>query len=122
MNFVLQVLGMIVNDGLFLLLWFMFFQGFGSVGGWRLPDVALLIGLICVVVALAGIFAGGYRDLARTILSGEIDSLLTQPQPVLPRLLARESIISAWGDLIVGLLLLLLLTDLRATDLPWLLL
>ena len=43
-NFALQVLGMVVNDGFFLALWFLFFAGFHSVGGWRLADTALLSG------------------------------------------------------------------------------
>jgi ABC-2 type transport system permease protein len=105
-NFVLQSLGMIVNDGFFLVLWFLFFAGFRQVGGWGRTDVALLLGMIMSIVAFSGVFFGGYRDLAATILRGELDALLTQPKLVLPRLIARESIPSAWGDLVVGAVLL----------------
>jgi ABC-2 type transport system permease protein len=104
-NFTLQVMGMVVNDGFFLALWFLFFAGFHSVGGWRLADTALLIGMMMTLFAVAGIFFGGYRDMAATILKGELDALLTQPRTVLLRLLARESIPSAWGDLVVGVIL-----------------
>src|SRR5215475_12033572 len=91
-NFVLQSLGMVVNDGFFLVLWFMFFAGFRQVGGWGRDDVALLLGLIMCIVAVSGVFFGGYRDMAATILRGELDVFLTQPKSVLPRLIARESI------------------------------
>jgi ABC-2 type transport system permease protein len=37
-----------------------------------------------VLGALTGAF-GSYRDLAATILGGELDALLTQPRPVLAR-------------------------------------
>jgi ABC-2 type transport system permease protein len=104
-NFTLQALGMVVNDGFFLAIWFLFFAGFKSVGGWRLADTALLIGMMMTLFAVAGIFFGGYRDMAATILKGELDALLTQPKTVLLRLLARESLPSAWGDLIVGIFL-----------------
>src|SRR5262245_33283213 len=104
-NFALQSIGMIVNDGFFLILWFMFFAGFRQVGGWGRSEIAQLLGLIMCIVAFSGVFFGGYRDMAATILKGELDSLLTQPKLVLPRLIARESIPSAWGDLIVGLML-----------------
>src|SRR5215472_3470005 len=117
-NFALQSLGMVVNDGFFLILWFMFFAGFRRVGGWGRSEVAQLLGLIMCIVAFAGVFFGGYRDMAATILRGEIDSLLTQPYIVLPRLIARESIANAWGDLVVGLILLFTFAHLTVTTLP----
>jgi ABC-2 type transport system permease protein len=120
-NFWLQLGGMTVNNGFVLLLWFMFFAGFRSVGGWRLADVALMIGILALSVGLAGVFAGGYRDMAAVILHDDVDALLTQPRAILPRLLARESIASAWGDVIVGAILLARFAALRWSDLPVLL-
>jgi ABC-2 type transport system permease protein len=117
-NFVLQSGGMVLNDVFFLLLWYMFFAGFKQVGGWGLGDVALLLGIIMIVVAISGVFFGGYRDLAATILRGEIDALLTQPKAILPRLIARESIPTAWGDLVMGIWLLLAFADLGWRDIP----
>ena len=105
-NFVLQMVGMAVNNGFWLLLWFLFFAGFGQVGGWRLGDVARMLGMIYTLFGTATVFFGGYRDMAGAILRGDIDALLTQPKPVLTRLLARESIPSAWGDLLTGLTIL----------------
>lgn len=105
-NFTLQVSGMLINDLVMLLLWWLFFTGFHSVGGWRMADLALLMGLMMTIVGVAGVALGGYRDMAVTILRGEIDALLTQPKGIIGRLLARESIATAWGDLVCGLLLL----------------
>lgn len=118
MNFTLQAAGMVLNDGFFLVLWFMFFAGFRQVGGWGRSDVALLLGVIMEIVAVSGVFFGGYRDMAATILRGELDSLLTQPKWVLPRLIARESIPSAWGDLAVGLMLLAAYAQISLAMLP----
>jgi ABC-2 type transport system permease protein len=117
-NFVLQMLGMAVNNGFFFLLWVLFFAGFRSVGGWEFADVCLLLGIIMAVVGVAGIFIGGYRDMAAAILRGEADVLLTQPKAVLPRLLARESLAHAWGDLVTGSALLATLAGLDAMRLP----
>jgi ABC-2 type transport system permease protein len=119
-NFALQVAGMVVNNGFMLVLWFMFFAGFRSVGGWRLADMALLVGLIMTIVGVAGVAFGGYRDMAATILSGEIDALLTQPRSVLARLLARDSLPSAWGDLATGIAIVVAFAGLSWRDLPWL--
>jgi ABC-2 type transport system permease protein len=115
-NFILQSIGMVVNDVFFLALWYMFFAGFRRVGGWGLHDVALLLGLTMCVVAISGIFFGGYRDMAATILRGEIDALLTQPKGILARLLARESIPTAWGDLVMGIWM--LFAALSGRDIP----
>jgi ABC-2 type transport system permease protein len=117
-NFWLQLGGMTLNNGFILVMWFMFFAGFRSVGGWKLSDVALLIGILAFSVGAAGVFAGGYRDLAAAILRDEVDALLTQPRAVLPRLLARESIASAWGDVIVGTVLLVSFAALHWWELP----
>lgn len=121
-NFLLQAGGMLVNNLFVLVLWYMFFAGFRSVGGWGLTDVALLLGLIMTIVGAAGAFFGGYRDMAAAILRGEVDTLLTQPKPVLARLLGRESIPSGWGDLANGLVLLALAAGLGWRDGPSLLL
>jgi ABC-2 type transport system permease protein len=121
-NFILNSAGMVLNDVFFLVLWYMFFAGFRQVGGWGLRDVALLLGLTMLVVAISGVFFGGYRDMAATILRGEIDALLTQPKTVLARLMARESIATAWGDLVMGIWLLAAFAALSWRELPLVLL
>jgi ABC-2 type transport system permease protein len=117
-DFILQAAGMAVNNGFFFLLWILFFAGFRSVGGWQFADVCLLLGIIMTVVGIAGVFFGGYRDMAGAILRAEADALLTQPKAVLPRLLARESLAHAWGDLITGSIMLATLAGLDAARLP----
>ncbi len=117
-NFAIQVGGMLLNNGVFLALWWMFFAGFRSVGGWGLADMALMLGLMMTLFGLCGVLLGGYRDLAATILRGEIDAILTQPTGVLPRLLARESSATAWGDIVGGLVVLTLFAHLGWRDLP----
>jgi len=117
-NFLWQAGGMFVNDVFMLALWALFFAGFRSVGGWRLPDMALLYGLIMTIVGAAGVFLGGYRDLAASLLKGELDALLTQPRGLIFRLLTRESIASGWGDLVGGLIVLAAFADLGWRDLP----
>ena len=121
-NFALQSAGMVVNDIFLLLLWYMFFAGFRRVGGWGLADVALLLGLVMTIVGIAGVFFGGFRDMAATILRGEIDALLTQPKTVLPRLLARESIANAWGDIVMGIWMLFTFANLSWHEAPLVLL
>ena len=117
-NFTLQVGGMLLNNLVFLLLWALFFAGFRSVGGWERQDMALLLGLTMCMVGLAGALAGGYRDLAASVLRGDLDALLVQPKGVISRLLARESIASGWADLATGAAVLIVFADLSLAQVP----
>ena len=119
-NFLIQCAAMVVNNGFVLAMWFLFFAGFRNIGGWRMADVALLIGLLASIVGAAGIAFGGYRDLAAAILRGEPDGVMTQPGPVLARLLARESSATAWGDLATGAVLIAAFAEVTPASLPWL--
>ena len=51
----------------------------------------LLFGIVAVAVGLAVTVAGGVRHLGRLIDDGELDTLLTQPQPVLLHALGLRS-------------------------------
>lgn len=117
-NFLLLFGGMVLNNGFVLLMWFLFFAGFRSVRGWRFEDMALQIGVLAISFGVAGVFAGGYRDMAAIILRGDLDAWLTQPRAVLPRVLAQESAAPGWGDILVGAVLLAFAASLRAADLP----
>jgi len=117
-NFALQMGGMTLNNGFFLLMWFLFFKGFHRIGGWGGSDVAVLLGLMMTIFGVAGVAFGGYRDMAATILSGEVDALLTQPKSVLGRLLSRDSMASAWGDFVTGLIVLTGFAGLRWSQAP----
>jgi ABC-2 type transport system permease protein len=117
-SFLIELIGMAINDGFILLMWFMFFAGFRSVGGWRFADLALLIGIVAMTVGTTGVFTGGYRNMAFFVLRGDVDVLLTQPKPVLPRLLVSESTASAWGDVLFGSVLISGVARLKAHDLP----
>jgi ABC-2 type transport system permease protein len=118
-GFLLQGGAMAANNLFVLAMWFLFFAGFKSVGGWRMADMALLNALLALIVGTAGVVAGGYRDLARQIISGVPDALLTQPKAVLPRLLANESNVTGWGDIATGTILLLTVADVGLHDLGW---
>jgi ABC-2 type transport system permease protein len=56
--------------------------------------------------------------MALALLRGELDALLTQPKGLISRLLARESIATAWGDLAGGLMVLGLFAGLSWRQAP----
>jgi ABC-2 type transport system permease protein len=104
-SFVTQVLGMVLNNASFIVFWLIFFDRLGAVRGYGFTEVMFLWALSAVGYGLAGVFLGNAGSLSRTIMLGELDVYLLQPKPVLPSLLASRMSISAWGDMLYGLVL-----------------
>ena len=67
---------MAANNLLYFTFWWIFFDRFEEIRGWRLNDVAALFGIAAAAYGIAVVFAGGVRDLARQIIDGEIEAQL----------------------------------------------
>jgi ABC-2 type transport system permease protein len=106
--FWLQVVLMALNDLLFFCIWWIFFARYPEVRGWTLQDMYAGYGFVALAFGIFTILADGTRDLASRIVRGDLDSLLTQPRAVLPRIALSRSNASAWGDVGFGILLLAL--------------
>jgi ABC-2 type transport system permease protein len=113
---------MLLNDLMFATLWWVLMHRFGSVGGWRLPDVMCLYGVATLGYGTCVVVFGGLQDLARKIGEGELDSFLTQPKPPLYQALASRSQASGWGDIAASGVFFALSGELPLARVPWLLL
>ena len=103
-NFISQVVGMIINDGIYFVFWLLFFDRFKVVRGWGMSDMVLLFAIITTGYGLAFVCFGNAMNLAELIAQGRLDYYLALPRDVLLHALASRSILSAWGDLTFGLL------------------
>jgi ABC-2 type transport system permease protein len=101
--FLLQAAFMVLNNLAFFAIWWLLFERFPVIGGWRLSDVLTLFGVVTSGFGLSVVLAGGVRDLARAIGAGELDSALVQPKPVLLHVIASRTLASGWGDLATGI-------------------
>jgi ABC-2 type transport system permease protein len=106
--FLLQALLMMVNNLMFFSTWWLLFQRFPEVRGYRMPDLMALFGLSGVGYGSCVVAFGGVMELSRTIAEGQLDALLTQPKSVLLRAIASRSRASGWGDIASGVLMLAL--------------
>jgi ABC-2 type transport system permease protein len=104
-SFITQVLGMVLNNASFIVFWIILFGQLGDIRGYGFREVMFLWALSAVGYGLAGVFLGNAGNLSRTIMLGELDVYLLQPKPVLPSLLASRMSISAWGDILYGIVL-----------------
>lgn len=107
--FITQVVGMIVNNFSFILLWFIFFKKFPAINGWTFADSASLFALTATSFGLVMIFGRGAFELAKTITKGELDYYLSFPKNALWHVAISKTEISAIGDFLSGIMIFLLL-------------
>ena len=101
--FWLQAALMAVNNLVFFTVWWIFFDAFEEVRGWRLGDMAALYGVVATAFGTVVVLAGGVRELALHIAEGELDAWLVQPRSVLVQALGSRSWAAGWGDMLSGL-------------------
>jgi ABC-2 type transport system permease protein len=105
-NFLLQIFGIIINDGAIALVWVIFFKQFPSINGWRFQDTAFVLGLTNLGFCLVSFFFAGIFDLADAIADGKLDQYLLMPKSLLWHISTSRSFFSDIGGLIVGLIML----------------
>src|SRR5262249_1781789 len=102
--FVVQVVFMMLNNFTFFVFWWALMGHVTTLRGWRLGDIQLLFGMVAVAFGLTVTVAGGVRYLGRFIEDGHLETLLTQPKPVLVQGLGTRAQPSGLGDAISGII------------------
>ncbi len=97
-SFIVQVIGMLVNDAAVAMLWYIFFQSFPGVNGWGWQDTAILMATSTLSFSFVFIFFKGAGDIAVIVRQGELDYYLAFPADVLWHVSASRSRIDAIGD------------------------
>jgi ABC-2 type transport system permease protein len=103
--FVLQMLGMVLNDLALLFFWGVFYTQFSALNGWSLHDVLTLYALVAANFGVCNILFGNGFSLARIIATGALDYYLALPASPLLHVFVSHMEVSAWGDLLFGILL-----------------
>ncbi len=97
--FALESIVMILNNLIFLLMWWIFFRQFNHVNGWTFQDMVALTIITTGAFGLLRICFGGTKYFATMIVQGELDPFMTQPQNLLIHLLGSRSVSRGWGHL-----------------------
>lgn len=101
--FVSQVIGMMLNNGIYFIFWILFFDRFQAVRGWALNDMLLLFGVVATGFGAAVYLFGNVTALTEVIAGGRLDYYLSLPRPVLLHVLASGSIAAGVGDFTYGI-------------------
>jgi ABC-2 type transport system permease protein len=105
--FVMQIVGMMINDCAFLALWILFFQIMGNVNGWGGQQIFALLGMNLMCYGFAFGFAGGSLWMPRYVEQGTFDSFLLSPRNLYIRTIASHFDLAGLGDAILGVILII---------------
>jgi ABC-2 type transport system permease protein len=101
-SFLSQVIGMMVNNFMYFVIWIIFFDRFKDVRGWELSDMYLTFGVLASSFGLVSMLFGNAFNLSDIISKGRLDYYLSFPRPVLLHTVASRMIASGMGDFTFG--------------------
>lgn len=111
-SFLVQTIFMFLNNGFFLLFWYVVIAASGEKAGDITLNKILYIWSVPVIsFGVAFFFFGGVRELGRHILEGTLDVYLTQPKNVILNVMCSSMEFAAAGDLIYGIVVGLIATE-----------
>lgn len=101
-SFLSQIVGMMINNGIYFVFWLLFFERFENIRGYQIDEIFMLFAVITLAFGVAYTFAGNAARLSYLIAQGRLDYYLALPRPVLPHLLFSRMGQSTVGDLVFG--------------------
>jgi len=96
---------MVVNNAVWVGFWFAFFEQTTDLRGWDLNGVLQLWAVLTAVAGIALGLLANCRAIARLVVDGGLDAVLTLPVPPLAWILARRVEATNLGDGLFGLVL-----------------
>lgn len=99
---------MILNNATFIVQWVILFGIKKDIGGYTMKEVMLLWGLAASSFGLSHVLFARAFSLPGLIINGKLDAYLVQPKNVLLSVITSATNTSSIGDLLYGLLVLIL--------------
>lgn len=103
--FVLQVVGMMINNIGLLVAWWFLFDRFGTINGWTGAELIAVQGINMLIFGLTVLLSTGLYEMPRYVDQGSFDTFLTKPAGLLPQITSSSMEISTLGDVLMGIIL-----------------
>ena len=107
-SFIMNIVGMMLNNLSFVLIWLFMIQTVGSIGGWNSAYVIGLQGFSALSFGICFSFLGGITQMCKNISNGNFDRFILSPKDVLLRSSVSYFTVSAIGDVLYGIICLLI--------------
>lgn len=107
-TFISNIVLMMLNNATFIIQWIILFNLKSNIGNYSFREVLILWGLAASTFGISRII--GYKSikLPELIINGEIDTFLVQPKNVLISIITSDTSISAIGDVLYGIFMLII--------------
>ncbi|MFI2783120.1 ABC transporter permease [Streptomyces sp. ALB3] len=105
-SFVMTALGNFLVTGFDFVTIMLMFGHVDALGGFTLPEIALLYGTSATAFGLCDLVLGSMERLGRRVRDGTLDTLLVRPVPVLAQVAADRFALRRLGRITQGLLVL----------------
>jgi len=102
-SFLMNIIGMSINNVAFIILWVFFVKSVGIIGGWTAADIIGLQGFVATCYGIVFSAGAGIRKLADYTASGAFDRFMLSPKNLLVRIATSSFGVSALGDLFFGI-------------------
>lgn len=106
--FITSILGMFLNNIVFIFLWYYFGVAVGNINGWNPIDI---VGMYIFCHSSFGIVNSlfcGINNIPRYISTGSLDRFLLTPKNILVKIATSQINTSALGDLLFGIMCLII--------------
>ena len=107
-TFISNILFMILNNACFIVQWIILYSLKEEVGGYSLKQILLLWGIAASTYGFSHFFFKEAFNLTETINTGKLDAYLIQPKNVLISCITSGVEVSAIGDILYGIIMLIL--------------
>jgi len=108
-SFFAQAFSMALSNSTFIFFWWIAFQQVGdTIAGYSFENVLFIWAVISSGYGLSHILFANVSNLTKLIVSGELDTYLLQPCNILLNMLCAKTTLSAYGDVLYGLILMTL--------------
>ncbi len=107
-SFVMNIIGMSINNIVFIVIWGFFIKSVGIINGWTVADIVGLQGFVALCFGIVFSAGAGIRKLADYVASGAFDRFMLSPKNLLVRIATSSFGASAVGDIVFGVVCLVI--------------
>ena len=107
-SFLMNVVGMSINNTCFIIIWIFFIKSVGVINGWTAADIVGLQGFVALCFGIVFSAGAGIRRLADYTASGVFDRFMLSPKNLLVVIATASFGASAVGDMVFGIVCLII--------------
>lgn len=105
-SFVLETVAVAIGTVCDFLAILIVFGRFDNIGGWTMPEVALLYGMVATSFSVAQFIGSGFEDFEETVRRGTFDQVLIRPRGATFQVIANQLPLRRLGRFAQGVLVL----------------